>query len=113
MAKSLKGKSRQHRDYKKWLKANEEWFKSNPSAFRRMVNDPDILLSLNQHMTGKKGKLMKRIERIEQRKSDVPTPEKKKRTFRLPRISLSTASQNLGRVSELINNINYIGSLFK
>ena len=113
MAKTLKGKARQHRDFKKWLRANEEWFISNPTAFRRLVNDPEILLTLNQHMSGKKDSLMKRIERLEQRQPKAAVPTQRKRTFRLPKISLSTASQNLGKVSELLNNINYIGSLFK
>jgi len=91
---------------KKWLKTNDSYFQSNPEMLRSMLNDPAFLVRFNQMLSNKRGRLERKIAKVESRRKVGENVSARKRAFppiKLP--SLSQMSERLNDVNEMIGFI--------
>jgi len=97
---------RQNPDLKKWLRANGEWFESNPQVIRKMLENPSFLSEFNEALLRKKNRLTRRIKRLEAKR--ITQPNKKTQNFRLKLPTLAELNQHLAQTSEIVEGIHSI-----
>lgn len=91
---------------KKWLKTNDKYFQSNPEMLKSIMNDPAFLVRFNQMLSSKRGRLERRLAKVESRRRVVENVSAGRRTLpsiKLP--SLSEMSERLNHVNEMIGFI--------
>lgn len=92
---------------KKWLKTNDLYFQSNPEMLKTMLNDPAFLVRFNHMLSTKKGRIQRKISKIENRRGVVENVSRKKRT--LPSLKLPSISE----MSEKLDQVNQMVSIFR
>lgn len=114
--KNFKRYLRQNPSLKSWLKANGEWFTSNPESIRHLIEDPAILTSFQHSLMKKKKKLHKRINRIEMRNGSAVASRnrspRRKLGLNLKLPSLSSMNQTLANTTEILDNIQSVMDSF-
>jgi hypothetical protein len=58
---------RSNKAFSRWVKANEEWFRKNPDAFREVVRDRNMVNLFMQMMLTHEPVIEKRLHRLKGR----------------------------------------------
>jgi hypothetical protein len=105
---SLKKYTRKHPHLKKWIKTNGDWFQNNPHLLKNMLENPEMLGAFNQALIKKRGKLYKRIQKLEKKQITASSSINRKRGFKFPKLqlpSLSSMNQRMTQTTEFIDGI--------
>ncbi|RKD24363.1 hypothetical protein BEP19_08185 [Ammoniphilus oxalaticus] len=94
---------------KKWIKTNENYFRSHPEMLRSIMNDPAFLVRFNERISTRKKRLERKVARLEHRRRSTRQPAattslKSKQGFSFPfkLPPISTMSERLNNVNEMI-----------
>lgn len=64
----LKQHYKENDGFRKWVKANEEWFMNNPNEFRRLVENPRMVNLFMEMMAANASRLDRRLKRLDKRR---------------------------------------------